>query len=461
MDRSSKRKNLHASMKASNEKKPTMVLAPLKHVLPLRQLKLGTGANEAVCFLAKVAALEAARRISSARCPVMWNAVQALQLLSYPPFKWAERWTPLGFLIRGIQNISKPLLLISVTTALVDHSKHVDQPNDTGDNATSTLATSLHLDTEGSEETIENTVAVNWLVQLFKELEKECITLPERFDKGELERFYSAANGDLSVLLSSLKKTIRWRETYHILSLEELERWSHLVFWHGCDVMLRPCLVIRFGFACSHLAPKDRPRFAQAIVSQIEHGVTHLVKEDEPTISVLMDCKGVSPFRFPMQMLRSVTTLVQENYPNRLSRLLIVRLPPVVRVIAQTFMQILKPATRQKMRLEGEGYQNALSEFLQTIPAFLGGDCNCTQCRKILGKVETKIEEICTSSKMQPHQKELQLELDGTACIDLIETELPAVNDSNHVLRAFIIGLLMLWIVIAFLAGINEPDALY
>lgn len=62
---------------------------------------------------------------------------------------------------------------------------------------------------------------------------------------------------------------------------------------------------------------------------------------------------------------------------------------------------------------------------------------------------------------MQPRQKELQLELDGTACIDLIETELPAVNDSNHVLRAFIIGLLMLWIVIAFLAGINEPDALY
>lgn len=115
MDRSSKSKNLHASMKASNEKKPTMVLAPLKHVLPLRQLKLGTGANEAVCFLAKVAALEVARRISSARCPIMWNAVQALQLLSYLPFKLAHRWTPLGFLIRGIQvKETKLLLLLSV-----------------------------------------------------------------------------------------------------------------------------------------------------------------------------------------------------------------------------------------------------------------------------------------------------------------------------------------------------------
>lgn len=48
-----------------------------------------------------------------------------------------------------MQSISKPLLLISVTTALVDHSKHVDEPNETGDDATSTSATSLHLDAEG------------------------------------------------------------------------------------------------------------------------------------------------------------------------------------------------------------------------------------------------------------------------------------------------------------------------
>jgi hypothetical protein len=91
-------------MKTSNEKKPKIAPVPLKHIIPSGRLSLGTRAtNKAVCFLAKVAALEAARRISSTRCPVLWNAVQALQLLSYPPFKWAQRWTPLGFLIRGIQ----------------------------------------------------------------------------------------------------------------------------------------------------------------------------------------------------------------------------------------------------------------------------------------------------------------------------------------------------------------------
>lgn len=91
------------------------------------------------------------------------------------------------------------------------------------------------------------------------------VTIFCRINEDELQRFYDAANGDLSCLLSSLKKTIRWRETYSILSLQELEKWSHLVFWHGFDVMLRPCLVIRLGLACSRLVPHERPRFTQAV----------------------------------------------------------------------------------------------------------------------------------------------------------------------------------------------------
>lgn len=86
-----------------------------------------------------------------------------------------------------------------------------------------------------------------------------------RIDEDELRRFYSTAKGDLSFLLSSVKRTIRWRETYYLLSLQELENWSALVFWHGFDVMLRPCLVVRLGVAMSNLLPHDRPRFSQAI----------------------------------------------------------------------------------------------------------------------------------------------------------------------------------------------------
>jgi hypothetical protein len=75
-------------------------------------------------------------------------------------------------------------------------------------------------------------------------------------------------------------------------------------------------------------------------VSQIDHGVVNLINEEDSRITVLLDCHGISPFRFPMQMMRSFITVVQENYPNRLGVLFVIRLPPVVRVIAQTFLQV-------------------------------------------------------------------------------------------------------------------------
>lgn len=75
-------------------------------------------------------------------------------------------------------------------------------------------------------------------------------------------------------------------------------------------------------------------------VSQIDHGVVNLTNEEDSRITVLLDCHGISPFRFPMQMMRSFIIVVQENYPNRLGVLFVVRLPPVVRVIAQTFLQV-------------------------------------------------------------------------------------------------------------------------
>ncbi|KAL6954348.1 hypothetical protein U1Q18_041947, partial [Sarracenia purpurea var. burkii] len=86
-----------------------------------------------------------------------------------------------------------------------------------------------------------------------------------RINEDELHRFYIAAKGDFSCLLSSVKKTILWRETYNILSGQELEVWSNMVFWHGFDVNYRPCLIVRLGIACKSLSSQEKPRFLQAI----------------------------------------------------------------------------------------------------------------------------------------------------------------------------------------------------
>jgi hypothetical protein len=76
------------------------------------------------------------------------------------------------------------------------------------------------------------------------------------------------------------------------------------------------------------------------VVSQVEHGVLHLVDGENSQIIVLLDCEGLSPLKVPMQMLRSCSSLLQDHFPNRLGCLFVIRLPPVVRVIAQTFIQV-------------------------------------------------------------------------------------------------------------------------
>ena len=78
----------------------------------------------------------------------------------------------------------------------------------------------------------------------------------------------------------------------------------------------------------------------QTAVSQIEHGVLHLVDTENTQITILLDCEGLSPLRFPMQIMRSCSSLLQDHFPNRLGCLFVIRLPPVVRVVAQTFIQV-------------------------------------------------------------------------------------------------------------------------
>ncbi|KAG6535554.1 SEC14-like protein 5 [Zingiber officinale] len=426
-----------------------------KHMVPYNSFSQRSGPTAKVAiFILKVAALEAVRRFAKARCSFIWKTIQSLQILCFPPIKWISRWKPFGMMVEGVQKISKPLLVLSIATTFSDHYEGYLNALPTGDDPPPNPdlpRISLESDVSISSESIKEDPR-NWIHQVIEELEKKQITLPERMNMDELQRFYDAANGDMCCLLSSLKKTIRWRETYHILSCQELEMWSHLVFWHELDVMLRPCLIIRLGLACSSLRPHERPQFAQAVVSQIEHGVLRLIKDGDGYITVIMDCEGISPFKFPMQLMRYCSNLVQDHYPNRLGSLFVIRLPPVVRVLAQTIIQLLKPATRKKLRIEGDSYQKVLSEYVQSIPAFLGGDCTCSKCERVRSGWFPQL--MAESSQRSANTLEVELADDDYPLSEF------AFSDTCHsVLRAAIVALLMLCVLVAFLAGMHDPES--
>nr|KJB20133.1 hypothetical protein B456_003G134500 [Gossypium raimondii] len=228
-------------------------------------------AGHVAIFLLKVAALETVRRVSKAKCPFLWRGFQALQVICYPPFNFFQKWVPFKGLVKGMQMLSRPLLVLSIATSLSDQEELVGEAsvrrsgplvNTESHSEEPSLQPALDA---SNHEASQNLECESWLGKLHKELENQGISLPERINYEDLRRFYTAANGDFVVFLSSIKKTIKWRETYRILSPEELETWANMVFWHGYDLMHRPCLIVRLGLACSCLPSHDRPRFAQAV----------------------------------------------------------------------------------------------------------------------------------------------------------------------------------------------------
>ncbi|CAN1230986.1 hypothetical protein LINGRAPRIM_LOCUS1509 [Linum grandiflorum] len=416
----------------------------------------GSGAvGEVGLFLLKLAALETVRRVSKSKCPPLWHGVQALQFLCYPPFKWIQRWAPLKGLVRGMQMISRPLLVLSVATAVSDELTHSGETLDDNDRSrvhsdTSPEFISCLTSFDYCSPKIGDGDAENWMLELQKELANQGITLPERINEDELRRFYDAAEGDSQSFLLSIKNTIRWRETYRILSEEELGMWSNVVFWHGYNFNKQPCLIVRLGLACTNLPVQDRPRFAQAIISQVEYGILHFLNKDNPHIMVIVDCAGITPLRIPMQMVRSCSSYLQHNFPNRLGRLLIIRLPPVARVIAQTFLQILKPVTKKKLRVEGKMYRKVLSEYLDAVPAYLGGCCACQRCMETTGNNHTM--------KNTEHDGYIGDRDDRTLSLMNSDVDSPANPELDRLIKTGVIGILMLWVFVALVVGFYDPE---
>ncbi|XP_059666239.1 uncharacterized protein LOC132312039 [Cornus florida] len=434
----------------------------LKHITSMRKGIPGSGAiGDIGLFLLKTVALDIVRRFSMANCPLVWHGLQALQLVCYPPLKWIQRWAPFKGLVNFMQTLSRPLLVLTIATVFSDQpayaKKALDSSNDSQKHAESPSAVSDQLstsDTRSCNEVPKNLPSEKWMLQLHEELEKQGIALPERLNEEELRRFYAAANGVFKKFLSSVKKTIRWRQAYTILSPQELEVWSQWVFWHGYDVKQRHCLIIRLGLACSNFRSNERSLFAKAVVSQIEHGVLHLVDAENPQITVLMDCEGISPFGFPMQVMRSCAILLQDHYPNRLCCLIVVRLPPVARVITRTLFQVLRPATQQKLRIVGENYRKVLSEYLQAFPPFLGGKCSCPKCSDPVDIQDMNTEII----RMKP-TADLS-NYPSVSSPDLYYHSDPRVNENrDEVVRTAIIGFLMIWIFIAVILATHYPES--
>lgn len=111
-----------------------------------------------------------------------------------------------------------------------------------------------------------------------------------------------------------------------------------------------------------------------------------------------------------------------------------------------TYRQVLKPVTRQKICVEGDQFLAPLAEVLgglEKVPAYMGGRCTCTICaaRGQIGVVE---ESVVVNREV--------LEEDDDDDDDLNSD----IRGCNSVLTTAILAFLVLWILVAMLAGFHE-----
>lgn len=102
-------------------------------------------------------------------------------------------------------------------------------------------------------------------------------------------------------------------------------------------------------------------------------------------------------------------------------------------------------------------YRKILLENLQTLPPYLGGNCRCTKC------LNTRVHDV-----KRPRTDQINIIQANEDVIDGEDIPTPSgtfqddIDQSvscDQVLRTAIIGLLMLWVLIAFIAGLYDPES--
>ncbi|CAM6093373.1 unnamed protein product [Calypogeia fissa] len=438
-------------------------MAPILSLKRVRITKASTG--QFFVFLLRVAALEAVRRVSiRIRCPQIWWGLQGISLLQAPPFNWFLRWAPLRHFVEGRQSFSKPLIILSLATAVSSAIDEYQQGSDSNV-LDRVLAPPQDPQVERTSTQVSETTSTHTMNDLMQALERADVEVPERLAGQELENFFVASNGSVKKFVSRVRKSATWRQTYYFLTSEELKQWAHLVAWHDRDAKQRPTLVIRLGAAYATLSPDERPRFCQAVVSQVEYGILNLLNDVDPRITVIMDCKGTSAIGFPVHMMKTCAVLVQDNFPTRLASLFAVNLPPVVKIVANAVIQVVGQTTREKLNLLGDVYLTVLSEHFggtDKVPASLGGACHCPECMEARrsGEVIHRVSHDNSIFSYGRRRQELELVEDESADGQpgYVEDVVSDYQSYNNMLRIAIIGFLMLWVLIALVAGVHETE---
>lgn len=109
------------------------------------------------------------------------------------------------------------------------------------------------------------------------------------------------------------------------------------------------------------------------------------------------------------------------------------------------------------MKIEGETtYEKVLSEYLQTLPRYLGGKCSCTNCSKV------DFHDIQRLDTNETVNRELITEgIHGDDSIlrsQMFEFENHLHGNFDQMIRTGVISILMIWAFFAVIVSAYDPE---
>ncbi|XP_051636619.1 SEC14-like protein 5 isoform X2 [Manacus candei] len=213
-------------------------------------------------------------------------------------------------------------------------------------------------------------------------------------------RFLRARDFNIDKAREMLCQSLSWRKQYQVDYI--LQSWRPPALlqeyytggWHYQDKDGRPLYILRLGQMDTKGLVKalGEESLLRHVLSINEEGQkrceenTNIFGRPITSWTCLVDLEGLNMrhlWRPGVKALLRIIEVVEDNYPETLGRLLIVRAPRVFPVLWTLVSPFINENTRQKFLIySGNNYQGSggLVDYVdkEVIPDFLGGDCMCT-----------------------------------------------------------------------------------
>ncbi|CAM5143593.1 unnamed protein product [Eretmochelys imbricata] len=212
-------------------------------------------------------------------------------------------------------------------------------------------------------------------------------------------RFLRARDFNIDKAREMLCQSLTWRKQYQVDYILQTWRPPSLLEeyytggWHYQDKDGRPLYILRLGQMDTKGLVKalGEESLLRHVLSINEEGQkrceenTNLFGRPITSWTCLVDLEGLNMrhlWRPGVKALLRIIEVVEDNYPETLGRLLIVRAPRVFPVLWTLVSPFINENTRQKFLIySGNNYQGpgGLVDYLDkdVIPDFLGGECVC------------------------------------------------------------------------------------